>query len=353
MTLAILLRLLAYLRALWRRALKELKAALIRWYFGVGKVETVLRNGAHSGRMTKEFGALARSSPAFNASSLIRAGLFGRDDTLDAVPTINETATAILEIERIRPDRPNFYVFVLPNLMKAISGLREVARVCHVARGLASTPYSSSNGKHEVMLHECWSALGTGALTKRISADWQELGFQGTDPATDFRASGELGLRALHHFSSAHAKAGRAIIGATDLPLKGYPLALALIGMAMLALELAGEGLLDAYLGDASAGGVDGGTGTDRGLRTLLEVASQLQLLFDDAWHDAVPASVMEYNRVFGAFQKEVRRALTVGDREHRSSSGRLPVPRRFQVGQSQLPGLVGSGRGIVGGWKP
>lgn len=31
-------------------------------------------------------------------------------------------------------------------------------------------------------------------LSGRKSRQWQYLGFQGNDPATDFRASGELGL---------------------------------------------------------------------------------------------------------------------------------------------------------------
>jgi hypothetical protein len=31
-------------------------------------------------------------------------------------------------------------------------------------------------------------------LSERISKDWQDIGFQGKDPATDFRGTGYLGL---------------------------------------------------------------------------------------------------------------------------------------------------------------
>ena len=34
-------------------------------------------------------------------------------------------------------------------------------------------------------------------LTNRISKQWQELGFQGDNPATDFRGMGLLGLQCL------------------------------------------------------------------------------------------------------------------------------------------------------------
>jgi hypothetical protein len=31
-------------------------------------------------------------------------------------------------------------------------------------------------------------------ISKRITNEWQEIGFQGNDPATDFRGTGLLGL---------------------------------------------------------------------------------------------------------------------------------------------------------------
>ena len=34
-------------------------------------------------------------------------------------------------------------------------------------------------------------------LTERISKQWQDIGFQGNNPATDFRGMGLLGLKSL------------------------------------------------------------------------------------------------------------------------------------------------------------
>ncbi len=42
-------------------------------------------------------------------------------------------------------------------------------------------------------------------LSKRITNEWQEIGFQGSDPATDFRGTGYLGLKQLLQMCSPDA----------------------------------------------------------------------------------------------------------------------------------------------------
>ncbi len=45
------------------------------------------------------------------------------------------------------------------------------------------------------MLLKLWQLLQPGvALESRKTKDWQNLGFQGDDPKTDFRGMGLLGL---------------------------------------------------------------------------------------------------------------------------------------------------------------
>ena len=39
-------------------------------------------------------------------------------------------------------------------------------------------------------------------LTSRVSPQWKELGFQGNDPATDFRGMGLFGLMCLQYPSN-------------------------------------------------------------------------------------------------------------------------------------------------------
>ena len=48
-------------------------------------------------------------------------------------------------------------------------------------------------------------------LTARVSKEWQEVGFQGNNPATDFRGMGMLGLQCLVYFSEQHQNKARTI----------------------------------------------------------------------------------------------------------------------------------------------
>ena len=56
--------------------------------------------------------------------------------------------------------------------------------------------YSKENTDHEAMLMQLWGTLKPQEeLGERISKKWIDVGFQGNDPATDFRGSGLLGLK--------------------------------------------------------------------------------------------------------------------------------------------------------------
>ena len=53
---------------------------------------------------------------------------------------------------------------------------------------LKCTPYSSANAEHENLLARLWACGFPGVpMRERVSQDWLHLGFQGSDPATDFR----------------------------------------------------------------------------------------------------------------------------------------------------------------------
>lgn len=60
--------------------------------------------------------------------------------------------------------------------------------------GKAGTKYNGDSVDHESMLKELWDLLMPSTDFERISkANWESIGFQGKDPATDFRGQGLLG----------------------------------------------------------------------------------------------------------------------------------------------------------------
>ena len=64
--------------------------------------------------------------------------------------------------------------------------------------GLRSTAYNSEDLGHEQKLLQLWSLLQPDVhLPTRQTKLWQNIGFQGNDPKTDFRGMGLLGLENL------------------------------------------------------------------------------------------------------------------------------------------------------------
>jgi hypothetical protein len=67
------------------------------------------------------------------------------------------------------------------------------------------TPYDKMNPYHEQVLMQLWQlTFPEEQLTARVSDQWKKMGFQGTDPATDFRGMGYLGLINLIYFAEVH-----------------------------------------------------------------------------------------------------------------------------------------------------
>ena len=90
----------------------------------------------------------------------------------------------------------------MPNLLQC---LRSINGVCYARREcerLRLEAYDRFNSDHERLLDGLWAALRPGVMrTGRVTEDWKTLGFQGTDPATDFRGMGMLGLTQLLFFA--------------------------------------------------------------------------------------------------------------------------------------------------------
>lgn len=58
-----------------------------------------------------------------------------------------------------------------------------------------TSKYDKKNDEHEEKLQKLWSTLKPDEeLAERLTKKWIDIGFQGADPATDFRGSGILGL---------------------------------------------------------------------------------------------------------------------------------------------------------------
>ena len=98
---------------------------------------------------------------------------------------------------------------------------------------LADTAYSAQDAQHEQLLLDLWTAWCPGRpLPARVGDHWPFLGFQGHDPATDFRGMGVLGLHCLVHLARAYPADARALLVQSQHPVRWFPLAITVIAVA-------------------------------------------------------------------------------------------------------------------------
>lgn len=91
-------------------------------------------------------------------------------------------------------------------LFRYLSNLSNVNIALNYFHQLKSEKYDENNEKHELLLEQLWSNLKPNKTRiVRKTKEWQEIGFQGDNPSTDFRGMGILGLMCLVHFSKNQA----------------------------------------------------------------------------------------------------------------------------------------------------
>ncbi|KAI5096562.1 ELMO domain-containing protein 1 isoform X3, partial [Silurus meridionalis] len=117
---------------------------------------------------------------------------------------VEKTIDDIMTLKKINPDtNPQLAISLQASLFQIVGYRNLVLEVEKLRR----EPYDCENPEHEEMLMKLWKTLRPdSALTGRISKQWCEIGFQGSDPKTDFRGMGLLGLHNLLYFAE-HDKA--------------------------------------------------------------------------------------------------------------------------------------------------
>ena len=89
-------------------------------------------------------------------------------------------------------------IFGLSPTLTKIAIDKEVRRL-HACRKTTFDP--DNQPSHDELLRRLWQCGFPGVpLAQRVTSEWVRLGFQGDDPATDFRGMGVLGLHNLVYF---------------------------------------------------------------------------------------------------------------------------------------------------------
>jgi hypothetical protein len=98
---------------------------------------------------------------------------------------------------------------------------------------------------HYQMLYTCFAKLRDSERCFRYGKHWERIGFQGTDPATDLRGAGMLGvLQFLAFVCKYHIYLRSEVLPYADSEANGFPLAITLLNFTCCVLNYLKDGRL-------------------------------------------------------------------------------------------------------------
>ena len=109
---------------------------------------------------------------------------------------------------------------------------------------MAKVKLDTAIAEHEVLVKSIYRKLTGEPSCRLIGHHWENIGFQGTDPKTDIRGAGILGLVHILFFIDNFPKSSTMILKHSQAPKVEFPLAVKMFEYTILVLRLMREGRL-------------------------------------------------------------------------------------------------------------
>lgn len=227
---------------------------------------------------------------------------------------IDSCCSEIMKIKEIKPDLHRQFVQSMTICLRQILGYKQLV---HRVEHLRSVPFDADNLNHEMELLQLWTLLQPdNPLLKRVTKQWQTIGFQGEDPKTDFRGMGMLGLSNLVYFAKEFSSAARHILSHSHHPQFGhitlqgceqpsvrYSFAIVGINLTHLAYKMLKDGVLKSHLYNVNT--------YKPTIENFHHFYSYLFIEFDKFWLECKPKDIMEFNRIRDLFENNIRSELS------------------------------------------
>ncbi|XP_055923995.1 ELMO domain-containing protein 2 [Eupeodes corollae] len=179
---------------------------------------------------------------------------------------------------------------------------------------LRSEQYDAENPDHEAKLLNLWDELMPDTpLEARITKQWQEIGFQGDDPKTDFRGMGMLGLENLLYFVKEYKDAARHVLSHSMHPRFGYTFAIVGINITSMAFRMLKEGSAKTQFFNVCK--------TAPNINHFHMFYCYLFFQFDSFWMESEPRNIMDFSTIYQNFEGWVLHALKNDDTVFNSNS--------------------------------
>ncbi|XP_031626310.1 ELMO domain-containing protein 2 [Contarinia nasturtii] len=211
---------------------------------------------------------------------------------------IPHAVSIILKVKKIKPKiHPDFG----PNLEVCIKSIWSYRRLLYDIEDIRATPFD--NAHHEEKLLKLWRLLmPTEPLESRITKQWQNIGFQGDDPATDFRGMGLLGLENLLYFAEEYTMAARHVLSHSFHPIHGYTFAIVGINLTSMAFSLVQDGPAKTHLYNLKTNQLS--------VKHFHRLYCYLFYEFDKFWVECKPTSLMDFSNIYARFLDDILQQL-------------------------------------------
>ncbi|XP_051167589.1 ELMO domain-containing protein 2 [Leptopilina boulardi] len=213
---------------------------------------------------------------------------------------LEEAIKTILNAKDINPFAHPKFAKSFAKCVESIWGYRQLAVECEELR---KTPYDPENPEHEMLLLKLWNLLMPyEPLDSRVTKQWQDIGFQGDDPKTDFRGMGILGLENLVYFAREYPSAASHVLSHSTHPRYGYAFAIVGINLTSMALRLLRDGSAKTHIYNSCK--------TLPTIRAFHQFYSYLFYEFDGFWIESKPSNMMEFSSIQVKFENTIKMAL-------------------------------------------
>ncbi|EPT30320.1 ELMO/CED-12 family protein [Toxoplasma gondii ME49] len=217
--------------------------------------------------------------------------VWGRDNEERAV-----LEECVEEVQRKKLVR-NTGVFRI-GFLRNLAALRGVTLAIQHLGSLQQKPVDSADVRNHEKFSRLWGLLMPNhRLPGRICKEWKELGFQGEDPATDFRGCGELGLDALVFLASRFPSHARSMLEASRHSTYWYSFAITCINVTSWLCEWLFQRRAQVIFFFFT-------THTPEAVElTFYYLFVHIFTRFHEFWFLKKPSSIMEFPFVAGAFK--------------------------------------------------
>ena len=169
---------------------------------------------------------------------------------------------------------------------------------------LRAIAFDNEQAEHNDLIQRLWKGFkGDGAIPPIPDERWKELGFQGVDPASDFRSVGILGLQQLVYFAEFEKCKYRPIYQEAEYGPYWYSFAIVALNATNAVCTYLKNGQLDIILYQTSPEGSMKDPAEKMDL--LHKIFAELLVSFHRDWMDIKPANLFAFNEVFA---KSMRR---------------------------------------------